>query len=218
VRHRICLQALQELRRAAATAGAINVAAVEGDRLVAVVGVRGRSLRTTMDAISEDLQRRLQEALQLSAYMGVSRPTEPQALKRAFEEAQEAASYSSRVARRSSTHHFGELGVHQLLLPLLGRPELPRYVDAELGRLLSHDGASSSALLPTLRAYVANSGRKAETARQLHIERRTLYHRLARIERIIARPLSDHDTMMRLTLALYGLDLLGRRMRGSEDP
>ena len=209
-RHKLSLRALQEVRQAAGAAGVVNIAAVEGHKVVAVVGVRGRSLHDVADALATDVCERLRRTLQLSAYLGISRPADAQALRRGFEEAQEASSYSARIARRPGLHHFGELGIHQLLLPLLGRPELPRYVEAELAPLIARDRGSSSPLLPTLRAYVMNSGRKAETARQLHVERRTLYHRIERIEQILGRSLSDHETITRLAFAFHGLDLLGR--------
>jgi hypothetical protein len=55
------------------------------------------------------------------------------------------------------------------------------------------------------------AGRKNDTAQELWIQRRTLYGRLARIERLLGRRLSDQDTRTRLTLALQGLGLLQQR-------
>jgi purine catabolism regulator len=90
-------------------------------------------------------------------------------------------------------------------------PDLARFVESELRALLDHDSAMSSKLLPTLRAYLKHSGRKSDTVRTLGIQRRTLYARLARIERLLRRDLDDQDTRTRLTLALQGLDLLHDR-------
>jgi purine catabolism regulator len=89
-------------------------------------------------------------------------------------------------------------------------------VESELGPLLAHDATSSSPLLQTLRVYLARSGKKAEATRELHIERRTLYRRLERLERILGREISNHENQTRLTFALYGLDLL--RRKGQPNP
>jgi purine catabolism regulator len=107
--------------------------------------------------------------------------------------------------------HYDGLGLHQLLLPLADRPELARFVESELGPLLAHDATSGSPLLHTLRVYLSRSGKKADATRELHIERRTLYRRLDRLERILGRPISNHENQTRLTFALYGLDLLRRQ-------
>jgi purine catabolism regulator len=64
--------------------------------------------------------------------------------------------------------------------------------------------------MPTLRSFLNNSGRKADTLRELHIQRRTLYARLERLESLLGRSLDDHETRTRLDLALQGLDVLGR--------
>lgn len=49
-------------------------------------------------------------------------------------------------------------------------------------------------LLPTLEAYLVSGGRKAETARVLHLERRSLYHRVRRIEELLGEALDDEET------------------------
>ncbi len=54
-------------------------------------------------------------------------------------------------------------------------------MDRAIGPLRDHDNRSKPPLLPTLETYLAHAGRKAETARELHLNRQTLYNRLARI-------------------------------------
>lgn len=52
-------------------------------------------------------------------------------------------------------------------------------------------------------------------ARELFIERRTLYHRIDSIGKLLGRDLGNADTRLRLSVALRGLDLLQTR-RGSD--
>ncbi|MHB1852684.1 MAG: helix-turn-helix domain-containing protein, partial [Acidimicrobiales bacterium] len=66
-------------------------------------------------------------------------------------------------------------------------------------------------LVPTLRAYLKHAGRKSDAARELGVQRRTLYQRIARVEALLGRDVDDQATRTRLTLALQGLDFLARR-------
>ncbi|KNB49614.1 PucR family transcriptional regulator [Streptomyces caatingaensis] len=84
-----------------------------------------------------------------------------------------------------------------LLLWRLRPSDLSAFVDRALGPLLAHD-----ALLATLDAYLRRAGRKAEAARALHVNRQTLYDRLARISALLGADLDDPDTRLSLSLAL----------------
>jgi purine catabolism regulator len=90
-------------------------------------------------------------------------------------------------------------------------PDLSRYVDVELGPLIAHDRTQVSALVPTLRAFLAEHGSKTAAAKRLHVERRTVYYRLERIGTLLARDLDDTETRLRLEVAFRGLDLINSR-------
>ena len=76
-------------------------------------------------------------------------------------------------------HDARRPGVADLLHDLRDTPELEAFVDEQLGPLLADATPRSRALLETLEAYLAAGGRKAEAARALHLERQSLYLRLA---------------------------------------
>ncbi len=75
-------------------------------------------------------------------------------------------------------------------------------MDRAIGPLRTHDTTSRPPLLPTLETYLAHAGRKAETARELHLNRQTLYNRLARISELLGTDLDDPETVLSLSLAL----------------
>ncbi|WP_331452274.1 PucR family transcriptional regulator [Streptomyces sp. SS162] len=79
---------------------------------------------------------------------------------------------------------------------------LAAFVDRAIGPLREHDAAARGPLLPTLETYLAHAGRKAETARELHLNRQTLYNRLARIGELLGTDLDDPQTVLALSLAL----------------
>ncbi|MEV0244730.1 PucR family transcriptional regulator ligand-binding domain-containing protein [Streptomyces sp. NPDC050674] len=94
------------------------------------------------------------------------------------------------------------LDIDLLLWRLRDHPDLAAFVDRALGPLLAHDRRSRPPLLPTLTTYLAHAGRKAETARELHLNRQTLYNRLARIGELLGTDLDDPQTVLALSLAL----------------
>jgi purine catabolism regulator len=144
--------------------------------------------------------------------IGVSAEASPKTLRRAFDQAAEAADYASgRAVGGSSVVHFADLGLQHLLLRLNEGPELARFVEEELGTLLEYDARHRTLLVLTLRAYLDCGCRKSRAARALSIQRRSLYHRLDRIEAILAVDLEDEEASLRLRLALRGLELLRLR-------
>ncbi|MET7621259.1 PucR family transcriptional regulator [Streptomyces sp. NPDC005408] len=94
------------------------------------------------------------------------------------------------------------LDIDLLLWRLRDHPDLSAFVDRAIGPLREHDASSRPPLLPTLQTYLAHAGRKAETARELHLNRQTLYNRLARISELLGTDLDDPQTVLALSLAL----------------
>ncbi|MET9152852.1 PucR family transcriptional regulator [Streptomyces griseoflavus] len=94
------------------------------------------------------------------------------------------------------------LDIDLLLWRLRDHPDLAAFVERAIGPVLDHDSRSRPPLLPTLETYLAHAGRKAETARELHLNRQTLYNRLARIGELLGTDLDDPQTVLALSLAL----------------
>ncbi|HLL36052.1 MAG TPA: PucR family transcriptional regulator [Streptomyces sp.] len=94
------------------------------------------------------------------------------------------------------------LDIDLLLWRLRDHPDLAAFVDRAIGPIRDHDRRSRPPLLPTLETYLAHAGRKAETARELHLNRQTLYNRLARIGELLGTDLDDPQTVLALSLAL----------------
>ncbi|MGW1077035.1 PucR family transcriptional regulator [Streptomyces sp. NPDC002537] len=99
-------------------------------------------------------------------------------------------------------HDVRQLDVDVLLWRLRTQGDLAAFVDRVIGPLVAHDRTARPVLLPTLETYLAHAGRKAETARALHLNRQTLYDRLARIARLLGTDLEDPQTTLSLNLAL----------------
>lgn len=214
VREQVRMQLRAELRAGIAAQECQGLLALEGEQVLAIVAVsRRRDPSAALTAITAALEQRLERtAPDVRMVVGASRPAAPADLVRAFEEARVAVRYG-RQDGSAALYRFDELGTYPLLLRLANGPELATFVEAELGAVLEHDARRTTTLLPTLRAFLGNAGRKADTVRELHVQRRTLYARLARLEALLGRSLDDQQTRTRLTLALQGLDVLGRTER-----
>lgn len=92
--------------------------------------------------------------------------------------------------------------VDRLLWTLRENEALGEFVDRQLGPLLAWDQGGRADLLRTLEVFCEYGGHKTEAARALQIERRTLYHRLARIEDLLGVDLGHGRSLLGLHLAI----------------
>jgi purine catabolism regulator len=99
-------------------------------------------------------------------------------------------------------HDVTALELQRLLWRARHDEELAGFVERALGPLLAHDARRKLRLVPTLEALLLTGGRKAETARALHLNRQALYHRLTRIEQLLGVDLSSAPQLLTLHVAL----------------
>ncbi|MEV7615689.1 PucR family transcriptional regulator [Streptomyces sp. NPDC089799] len=183
----------------------LGVRPVEG-RVPLLVGLRAESERTAVaDRVAAALRAGVERA-------GLVRAGSPPAVVVGVAGGWTAASSGLRHAAETATAAQGlparpwydarRLDIDLLLWRLREHPDLAAFVDRAIGALRQHDATSRPPLLPTLETYLAHAGRKAETARELHLNRQTLYNRLARIAELLGTDLDDPETVLSLSLAL----------------
>ncbi|WP_326612764.1 PucR family transcriptional regulator [Streptomyces scopuliridis] len=184
----------------------LGVRPVEG-RVPLLLGLRTESERTAVaDRVATALRAGVERA-------GLERPgAQPPVVVVGVAGGWAAASAGLRHAAETATAAQGlpdrawydarRLDIDLLLWRLREHPDLAAFVDRAIGPLRAHDRTSRPALLPTLEVYLAHAGRKAETARELHLNRQTLYNRLARIAELLGTDLDDPQTVLALSLAL----------------
>ncbi len=138
-----------------------------------------------------------------SFVIGVSHVCPPdQSLKRAYDQALEAAEIGQRLAAPARLICFWELGlldwVYRLspdalaLNPYLGKIET----------LAQHDAKTQSGLLQTLEAYLEYGGALAEAATAINVHRNTLQYRLGKIQELVQVDLRDVTQRLNLHVAL----------------
>ena len=89
-----------------------------------------------------------------------------------------------------------------LLWALRNDEALRSFVRRRLDPLAAHDREHRTQFLATVEAYCAHSGRIAETARELHLQRQSLYKRIERIQELLGCDLAEPDTRLGLHFAL----------------
>ncbi|MGW4979357.1 PucR family transcriptional regulator [Streptomyces mirabilis] len=184
----------------------LGVRPVEG-RVPLLLGLRTESERAAVaDRVAAALRAGVERA-------GMQRPgAQPPVVVVGVAGGWAAASAGLRHAAETATAAQGltdrpwydarRLDTDLLLWRLRDHPDLAAFVDRAIGPLRDHDLRSKPPLLPTLETYLAHAGRKAETARELHLNRQTLYNRLARIGELLGTDLDDPQTVLALSLAL----------------
>ncbi|MEU4085420.1 PucR family transcriptional regulator [Streptomyces aureus] len=184
----------------------LGVRPVEG-RVPLLLGLRSESERSAVaDRVAAALRAGVERA-------GMQRPgAQPPVVVVGVAGGWAAASAGLRHAAETATAAQGlsdrpwydarRLDIDLLLWRLREHPDLAAFVERAIGPLRDHDVRSKPPLLPTLQTYLAHAGRKAETARELHLNRQTLYNRLARIGELLGMDLDDPQTVLALSLAL----------------
>jgi purine catabolism regulator len=160
-------------------------------------------LASTLHEIAE----RFAEAGLSRAHIGASRPARAAALPRSLGEAQTAWKLGPST-ESSPIHDYADLALYRLLAPILHGPELANFVESELGPLIAGDDRLSLDLIETLDAFLRCNGSKTATAEALHLQRRSVYYRLDRIERLLQRPLQDPEQRVRWYIALRAREML----------
>ncbi|WP_416980620.1 PucR family transcriptional regulator [Streptomyces sp. T028] len=184
----------------------LGVRPVEG-RVPLLVGLRSEPERSAVaDRVAAALRAGVERA-------GMQRPGAPPpivvvgvaggwaAASAGLRHAAEAATAAQGLSDRP-WYDARRLDIDLLLWRLRDHPDLAAFVDRAIGPVRDHDRRSKPPLLPTLETYLAHAGRKAETARELHLNRQTLYNRLARIGELLGTDLDDPQTVLALSLAL----------------
>jgi PucR family transcriptional regulator, purine catabolism regulatory protein len=127
-------------------------------------------------------------------------PPVPGALRVAVETAE-----TMRDAPARRWHGATVADVERLLWGLRDDERLATFARCRLAPVLEHDRSRAAELLPTLQALSDHHWHKARAARALHIQRQSLYARIARLRRVLGADLDDPETRLALDLAVRAL-------------
>lgn len=176
--------------------------------LVCAVG-DGETSGQALDALANELRaplrrRGLSEADTALAFGGVDRTWS--GLARKLDRAASAV-LAARATAPSLWRDASVRSLADLLYSMRSSPELLAFARDQLGALFDQRDRRSHELLRTLEAYLASSGRKADTARALQMTRQSLYMRLERLQSLLGVDLDDPDVLLSLHLAVRALRL-----------
>jgi len=163
-------------------------------------------LKRKTEEIRKQLSARLNNA---DIHCGVGRPARGMdGLRQSFREAEQALHLSDELQMQARATFFGNSSLFTLLRSIRSPEELEHFCKTWLTDLINYDSRQHSDLLETLRAYFANNGNTALTAKELRIHRNTLAYRLNRIAEITRLDLEDADVRLNLHLALKAYEVL----------
>jgi purine catabolism regulator len=172
------------------------------NRLLVVIALRDAAQRAAAAEVAAAAIRAAVARLgSMDVAVAVGRASEWAAVGPALRLAAEAAAAAASLPA-APWHDVAALELPRLLWRARHDEELAGFVERTLGTLLDHDARRKLRLVPTLEALLRNGGRKAETARALHLNRQALYHRLTRIEQLLGVDLGDASQLLTLHVAL----------------
>lgn len=143
-----------------------------------------------------------QEPALFTGTIGIGKPITDFALvKESYESALETIAIQQDIGPLQ-TPFFNDLHTFRIISALKKTGMLPALIEEYIGPLARYDQEKSGQLLRTLKVYLAMSGSKQDTARELFIVRQTLYHRLDKIVSLIGEDFMNADKRLAIELAL----------------
>lgn len=205
------LNVADALALAARTSDADVLTASDSQGVTSLVAVApSADHRATMSQIARDLmEMRSTKFGEMQMGFGVSGELSWDSPRRAFQDARDSARWSLLASGESEVVFAQDLGINRVLLRMAEDSDLSLLVSRELGPLLDLPPETGEALLETLLAYIEFGGKVSQVSRLLCIERRTVYSRLERIQKMLRVDLQQADRMVSVYLALKGRALLG---------
>ena len=97
---------------------------------------------------------------------------------------------------------YTELGLYRIIDQMKNKTELNEIVQDYIFPLLEHDQEKGTELVKTLKVYLMYLGQKNETAKELHIVRQTLYHRLHKIEQLLGEDYMEPENRFMIEFAI----------------
>lgn len=182
-------------------AGVTGVTADIGDGVMSVLAVSGeRALHAAVRAVTGE-----------DRHVGVSKLVKATDLPASLQQARAA------YLARQPVQHFDQLGLLRLLVPLSNGPELAAFVEDELGAVITYDRTHNSQLYQTLLAFLRADGNKTTAAHALFVQRRTLYYRLERLNKVLGLDVEKVETRLRLQVAVQAAEVLKNNRSASSN-
>ncbi|SHF65439.1 PucR family transcriptional regulator [Streptoalloteichus hindustanus] len=178
------------------------VAPTTAEEIVAIVGLH------TAPARLPDLAAQLVEALRRRVpgadwCVGAGRiARDHQVLRQSLVQAREACRMARVRGHERRAVTFDEVGSYRMVLASLDERARQDFARTVLGPALDYDREHRSGLVDSLATFLACGGRWSEAATRLHVHVNTLRNRLAKLEQLTDRDLSDTGDRTDLFLAL----------------
>ncbi|NUW34502.1 helix-turn-helix domain-containing protein [Nonomuraea sp. SMC257] len=148
--------------------------------------------------LAAEVARTVQAAYGTAAGIGALR-RDPGEAWQSWREARQALRIAEHFPRFAPVARWEDLGAHRLLA---------RLGQADLAELAAETAALDGELAHTVETYLDLGGHAQKTAAELGIHRQTLYYRLGKAERLLARDLSDGDDRLAVHLGLKAARLV----------
>jgi purine catabolism regulator len=149
-----------------------------------------------------------QELSLFSSYLGVGKEmTVMTEVKESYETARETILIQKDIGVLKAPF-YSDLHMHKIISSLKKTGVLPSLIEEYIRPLLTYDQEKNGHLLKTLKVYLALSGNKQDTAKELFVVRQTLYHRLDKIATLLGDDFMHSEKRLAIELALRSYEYL----------
>lgn len=156
--------------------------------------------RVLLDALCQELSAKY-PSLQVSVGVGQARQG-IDTLQQSYEEAKTALRVSRFLRGLGTVSFYEDLGAYCFLCDVRKSPQLRRFHQETIGKLLSYDTQNRTELLPTLDCYFRCGKNVRATAEKLFMHRNSVLYRLRKIEEVSGMRLDSPEDEFNLQLGL----------------
>lgn len=160
------------------------------NRLIGLVGDQDQG---AVSSIMENIHRKIEAKYQTECKIGIGTfITEENPVRQSYEDANTAMMLEEIMDDNTKVMSLQNFPIIlQLIVKDADENFLERIIQSTLGSLIRNDQKKGTALMETLKVYIACDGNVKETAEQLYIHRNTMMYRIHQIESLTKQKLSD---------------------------
>ncbi|WP_269477409.1 PucR family transcriptional regulator [Hominibacterium faecale] len=160
-----------------------------------------------IDGASDTLRRIKRVLKKLEYAVGISMPlTDFRELPYYCKQAEIALKYGTKENKAEQIHRFEDYCFSYMLDCCTKELKPNMLYPPMLNKLIEHDQKKSTSYVETLRAFLENDLKAAQTMRALYVQRSTFLYRMERIEALLGTDFKDNKTKIHLLMAFQLMD------------
>lgn len=129
-------------------------------------------------------------------------------VNKSYNTAKETLEFQQKLEECKRKYYFEDLHMYRIISLVNKNSNFIEFVDEYLGPVINYDRKHNSNLMGTLKTYLECNGSKKETAKKIYVVRQTLYHRIAKLEKLLGKDFMMTEKRQAIEFSLLAYEYL----------